>query len=144
MFILQVSTYDTRGGAAQVAWNLHQAYRQRGLESWMAVGKKLSDDPNVLIIPNEQTKSLLTRALLRLALSLRQLNGYIWGMRYIAALRSLRFVAVGHTQVGDAGLRHEAESQVLPHRRRGPGKAAAQVYTRPLAGEPADERSRTQ
>ncbi|HDM79293.1 MAG TPA: glycosyltransferase [Deltaproteobacteria bacterium] len=82
--ILQVSTYDIRGGAAQVAWNLHQAYRQRGLESWMAVGKKLSDDPNVLIIPNEQTKSLLTRALLRLALSLRQLNGYIWGMRYIA------------------------------------------------------------
>ena len=84
LHILQINTLDTRGGAARVAWNLRKAYQGMGLESWMAVGKKLSDDPNVLLIPNEQTKSLPTRALLQLASTFRQFNSYIWGMKYIA------------------------------------------------------------
>ncbi len=48
MKILQVNTYDTRGGAARVATSLHQAFRSRGHESWLAVGHKLGDDPHIL------------------------------------------------------------------------------------------------
>ena len=47
--VLQVSTYDLIGGAERVAWNLFQAYRQRGHASWLAVGTKLGTDPDVLV-----------------------------------------------------------------------------------------------
>ena len=49
--ILQVSTADIGGGAEKMAWNLFQCYRARGLGSWLAVGKKRSDDPSVVLIP---------------------------------------------------------------------------------------------
>lgn len=52
--ILQVSTFDIHGGAAKVAWNLFAAYRARGHISGLAVGEKRSDDPDVLLIPNQQ------------------------------------------------------------------------------------------
>jgi len=51
--ILQVNTLDTHGGAAKVAWDLFQAYRGRGYGSWLAVGAKLSTDPDVLLIPDQ-------------------------------------------------------------------------------------------
>jgi glycosyltransferase involved in cell wall biosynthesis len=54
--ILQVSTVDCHGGAAGSAWNLFRAYRHRGLDSWLAVGQKLSDDPDVLVIPNQANR----------------------------------------------------------------------------------------
>ena len=59
--ILQVSTFDTVGGAEKVAWNLLRSYRERGYEAWLAVGHKLSDDPDVLLIPNEQQRSRWAR-----------------------------------------------------------------------------------
>lgn len=49
--ILQVSTCDIAGGAEKVAWSLFQAYRQRGYASWLAVGYKRSEDPDVFEIP---------------------------------------------------------------------------------------------
>ena len=49
--ILHIQTNDLEGGAAQVAWSLLQQYRAQGHSSWMAVGTKLGDDPNVLPIP---------------------------------------------------------------------------------------------
>lgn len=51
--ILQVSTGDLLGGAERVAWNLFQSYRSRGQDAWLAVGRKRSDDPNVLRIPHD-------------------------------------------------------------------------------------------
>jgi glycosyltransferase involved in cell wall biosynthesis len=54
--ILQVSTADVRGGAEQVAWNLFRAYRARGYASWLAVGEKHSDDPDVHVIPNDAAR----------------------------------------------------------------------------------------
>lgn len=50
--ILQVSTADNAGGAEKVAWNLFQEYRRMGHHSWLAVGYKRSDDPNVFAIRN--------------------------------------------------------------------------------------------
>jgi len=49
--ILQVNTYDISGGAARVALSLHEAYRKRGHDSWLAVGRKRSTDPDIFTIP---------------------------------------------------------------------------------------------
>jgi glycosyltransferase involved in cell wall biosynthesis len=50
--ILEVSTSDRSGGAERSAWNLFRAYRERGHKSWLAVGYKRTDDPDVLVISN--------------------------------------------------------------------------------------------
>jgi glycosyltransferase involved in cell wall biosynthesis len=55
--ILQVSTADIAGGAEKVAWDLFQSYRARGYRSWLAVGRKLSDDSDVLPIPRAKQAS---------------------------------------------------------------------------------------
>jgi glycosyltransferase involved in cell wall biosynthesis len=54
--ILQVSTFDIHGGAEKIAWNLFDAYRARDYSSWLAVGQKRSQDPDVLLIPNSQSR----------------------------------------------------------------------------------------
>lgn len=51
--ILQVGTADIFGGAERVAWDLFQGYRARGLVSWLAVGRKLTHDPHVVVVPND-------------------------------------------------------------------------------------------
>lgn len=49
--ILQVSTFDHAGGAEKIAWDLFTSFRRLGHGSWMAVGTKRSQDPDVLCIP---------------------------------------------------------------------------------------------
>lgn len=43
-----VSTADTGSGAERVAWDLFQGMRQSGWESWLVVGDKKTDDPQVM------------------------------------------------------------------------------------------------
>jgi glycosyltransferase involved in cell wall biosynthesis len=62
--ILQINTRDGRGGAAEVARNLHRAFRERGLDARMAVGSKSGDDPNITTILNEEARPWLCRILL--------------------------------------------------------------------------------
>jgi len=59
--ILQVSTFDEIGGAEKVARNLFQSYRERGYDSWLAVGHKLGNDPDVLLIPNDKQRGRWSR-----------------------------------------------------------------------------------
>ena len=59
--ILQVSTRDISGGAEGSAWNLFNAYRQRGFGSWLAVGSKVSNDNDVLVVQNERYRPAWTR-----------------------------------------------------------------------------------
>ena len=54
--ILQVSTADIRGGAEKIAWNLFTKYREMGYDSYLAVGEKRSNDPDVLILPNQELR----------------------------------------------------------------------------------------
>jgi glycosyltransferase involved in cell wall biosynthesis len=61
--ILQVSTFDAFGGAARVAWNLFQAYRTLGHDSWLAVGEAGTDDPDVFRVPVDDSLSRLPRTL---------------------------------------------------------------------------------
>jgi glycosyltransferase involved in cell wall biosynthesis len=56
--ILQISTVDIGGGAEKVAWNLFRGYRERGYDSWLAVGTKRGDDPDVLQIPRVDSAGL--------------------------------------------------------------------------------------
>jgi glycosyltransferase involved in cell wall biosynthesis len=49
--LLTVSIADRFGGAEQMAWELFRSYRARGHRSWMAVGEKHSDDPDVFALP---------------------------------------------------------------------------------------------
>jgi glycosyltransferase involved in cell wall biosynthesis len=59
--ILQVSSADIAGGAERVAWDLFQAYRRRGYQSWLAVGLKRSTDPDVFSIPNSELEGSWAR-----------------------------------------------------------------------------------
>jgi glycosyltransferase involved in cell wall biosynthesis len=59
--ILQVHTCDIGGGADKVAWDLFTAYRRAGYHSWLSVGLKRSDDPDVLKIPNERWRGWWAR-----------------------------------------------------------------------------------
>ncbi len=48
--ILQVSTADVLGGAERIAWTLFQEYRARGHRSFLAVGRKRTTDPDVILM----------------------------------------------------------------------------------------------
>ncbi len=61
MRILQISTSDRTGGAAQVAWRLHRSFRARGHDAWMVVGTRTTDDGNVVRIPNRESRSAWAR-----------------------------------------------------------------------------------
>lgn len=51
--ILQVNTYEQWGGAEAVARNLQRAYRQRGHGAFLAVGRRVTQDADALLIPND-------------------------------------------------------------------------------------------
>ena len=45
--VLVVNTADRGGGTERFAWLLFKGLEQRGIEAWLVVGQKLSDDPRV-------------------------------------------------------------------------------------------------
>src|SRR5262245_56261079 len=51
--VLHVGTLDDGGGAASVARSLLHGARARGLESWMAVGRKTSDDSQIVVLQDD-------------------------------------------------------------------------------------------
>ncbi len=55
--ILHVSARDKAGGAEKAAYDLFRAQRQRGYESYLAVGAKALDDPDILEIPNNACRN---------------------------------------------------------------------------------------
>jgi glycosyltransferase involved in cell wall biosynthesis len=52
--ILILSNSDQCGGAEKMAWDLFQAYRARGLVSFMVVGEKHSHNPHVYVLPKSR------------------------------------------------------------------------------------------
>ena len=59
--IVQVNSSDIGGGAEKVALDLFQAYRKRGLGSHFVVGKKFSNDPDVLLLASNAYRSRWAR-----------------------------------------------------------------------------------
>lgn len=84
--ILQVSTADIGGGAERIAWNLHHIYRARGHCAWLAVGRKRSDDPDVLLIPNQDQCRGWSRFWWGLHSRLQSLDGRMRGARPLSRL----------------------------------------------------------
>lgn len=58
MRILQLSPHDHKGGASRIAWYLFEGYKQRGLESYLAVGIKDLDDPRIIEIDHSQYQKI--------------------------------------------------------------------------------------
>lgn len=54
MKIVHLCYSDLDGGAAKAAFRLHQAQRRAGMDSWMIVMEKRSDDAFVLVPPKQQ------------------------------------------------------------------------------------------
>jgi glycosyltransferase involved in cell wall biosynthesis len=50
--IMQINATDMNGGAATVVWNLHEMYNKMGHCSWLVVGQKKTNDPQVFPILN--------------------------------------------------------------------------------------------
>lgn len=85
MKVLQVSSADLGGGAERVAWSLFDALRQAGHESWLAVGRKRSADPNVFVVPNAAAAHAPARPFLTGAQALQTKGRY----RAARAVRAL-------------------------------------------------------
>ncbi|MBI4531759.1 MAG: glycosyltransferase [Candidatus Latescibacteria bacterium] len=87
MRILHVSPSDMLiGGARGSAWDVFRACRAHGHQSWLAVGHKQSDDPDVLLIPNDACRSRWTRRCLAVRASLQPFVGGVRGVRRLSNL----------------------------------------------------------
>jgi len=87
--VLQVNTHDSRGGAARVAMGMHRVFRGRGIDAWLAVGRKQSGEEGVLRIPNEEGRSRYTSSMLRASERVRRFSGKVPGAwRTAEALRN--------------------------------------------------------
>ncbi len=54
-----MNTADSKGGAERIVLNLHSCYKRLGHESYVAVGRKSSDDGSILQIPGTTHKTSL-------------------------------------------------------------------------------------
>ena len=90
--VLSVSPSDAGGGAERMALALHEAYLERGLESWAALGRKTKHLPGMLQIPNDEARSAWARALLRPAWRLDPGDGTRGPIARVAS-RALRTIA---------------------------------------------------
>lgn len=63
--ILQISTADRLGGAERVALNLHSAYRAAGQCATLAVGRRYTDEPDVVKIRHDVAGSMWRRTMWR-------------------------------------------------------------------------------
>jgi hypothetical protein len=87
--VLQVSTFDVSGGAERIAWSLARSYRERGHQSLLAVGHKLGDDPDVLVVPNHEQRGRWSRFWLSAQALVRPLEGRVRGAALLGALAGL-------------------------------------------------------
>lgn len=86
MRILQLNTYDVGGGAEAVASRLHEAYRQRGHEAWLAVKRKRGNRDGVFAIPESLGQPQWARPLLGAAGALNTLAGRVPGASALGAV----------------------------------------------------------
>ena len=76
LHILHVSIYDSIGRGPKGWWSLFQTYRARGHGSWLAVGHKLGNDPNVLPRRSVITTNVRCPTLANFPLGLAKLAGH--------------------------------------------------------------------
>jgi glycosyltransferase involved in cell wall biosynthesis len=84
--VLLVSTADLGGGAELSAWSLFQTYRRLGHKSWLAVGNKHTDDPNVVLLPPDDYRNPWARFWIRAGKTLEPLQDTVRGSTRIRDL----------------------------------------------------------
>jgi len=92
MRILQVNTADKAGGAEAVAWQLFQAYRDKGYHSSLLVGYKRSQDPDVHELEHDAFRGVWCRLCAGLSNRLGSVLPGVRGLHHVQT--ALRF-AVG-------------------------------------------------
>ena len=65
--VLVISPSEAGGGAEMVATDLFRSCRDRGLRMTMIVGRKASDDPDVIELPHDRHRSAWARTWLEIA-----------------------------------------------------------------------------
>ena len=61
--ILQISTNDVGGGAEKIAFELFNSYREIGFISKLLVGYKHTDDPDIIVMPNDENRNRIAHYL---------------------------------------------------------------------------------
>jgi len=88
--VLHVNTLDEGGGAASVAQGLSRALEARGHRSWLAVGRRTSDDSEVFTIPDERRAAYRLTGYTTVQRTLNRLAGSSPGRGWGWFSRSLR------------------------------------------------------
>ncbi|QDV89705.1 D-inositol 3-phosphate glycosyltransferase [Phycisphaerae bacterium RAS2] len=99
--ILQISTADRLGGAERIALNLHRAYRSAGAGATLAVGRRYTDEPNVMEIRHDVAGSMWRRSMWRVHHAMQP----YYGRSSIAR----RLARSSHQLAAPQGKRDEAE-----------------------------------
>ncbi len=84
--ILQVNSHDIFGGAEGSTTNLFRAYRSKGHASWLAVGYKYSNDPDIFLFRNDRTRNLWARFWWLMDAQLQPYIGRIRGLGRVTSL----------------------------------------------------------
>ena len=94
-----MSALDKAGGAEQVAWNLFKGYQASQISSWLAVGKKRSNDPNVFVIVKVGEKGWWGQFCDGIARLFNPLSGKVRGVLRLQA--SIKEVGKGDDWIAD-------------------------------------------
>ncbi|MEI7857934.1 MAG: glycosyltransferase [Methanomicrobiales archaeon] len=81
--ILQVSTSDKGGGAEKIVWDLFTSYRRNNQQSWLVVGTKRSEDPDIFPTPCQCLQNNQS-----IPHSLKKIHGVIYILNKIDTLTS--------------------------------------------------------
>ncbi len=90
--ILQVNTIDGGGGASAVASGLAHRYRDVGQRSWLVVGRRQTDDPDVLVIRENRRPLYRLIGYSAIQVRLRRLAGRYPNRGFGLIARTLRTV----------------------------------------------------
>lgn len=84
--ILQINTFDVGGGAERVALQLNASFRAADHDSWLAVKRRRSGDPNVIQIPEGLGLNFWGRIFSSLAQRFESSAKPITGVSFLASL----------------------------------------------------------
>ena len=79
--ILLISTGDSGGGAELSAWNLFNTYRNRGYQTQLVVGVKRTEDPDVVAMQNDSSRSGWARFWMHAGNQLEPFGHQVFGRR---------------------------------------------------------------
>lgn len=101
--IAQIGTIDEGGGAAAVASGLMRGFASRGHRVWHLVGRKRTNDPNVMVLPDDDRPAFRFSGYTAVQTALHRLAGRHPDRGFGLIARSIR--AAAHPQAITARLR---------------------------------------